>query len=87
MALKHAKEAAIHFGQQLERAMANAKMTRMDLAVKSGVNVHYISKVLNGKANLETATMIRLAQAVGCKVEMRLEPTPTHTAVDEIQAS
>lgn len=83
---REAKEAAKHFGQQLERLMVNEKMTRLDLAAKSGMNIHYLTRVLDGKANLETMTMIRLAQALNCRVEMRLEPLEpeTHNAEDEI---
>jgi transcriptional regulator with XRE-family HTH domain len=82
---KEASKAAIHFGQQLERAMANEKMTRTDLAAKSGMAYRYVCRVLDGKANLETATMLRLAHAVGCTINLRLisnEPEPTPNAKD-----
>lgn len=44
---------------------ASAGITQLDLEIRTGINRSDISKIENGKLNVEFYTIIRLAHALG----------------------
>jgi transcriptional regulator with XRE-family HTH domain len=59
---------------QLEEFMRDSELNRSDLAKRLGTSKAYLSKIFSGNSNFTVATMVRLARAVGAKVEIRLTP-------------
>jgi DNA-binding XRE family transcriptional regulator len=53
------------FGERLRQARLAAGMTQAEMAERSGVHVHYVSKVELGQKNLTLGTMTKLAAVVG----------------------
>ncbi len=63
------------FGERLRQARIAAGMTQAEMAERSGVHVHYVSKVELGQKNLTLGTMTKLAAVVGRSVsDMLREP-------------
>ncbi len=46
--------------EMLKQARKDAKMTQAELAEKAGTKKSYISKIENGKGNIQLATLIRI---------------------------
>ena len=46
--------------EMLKEARKKAKMTQEQLAVKAGTKKSYISKIENGKGNIQLSTLIRI---------------------------
>lgn len=69
-------------GRVLARAMAASRdcKTQSDLAKRSGVAQSTIGRMLRGDVNPQTATLERIAKALGIPVALLLEETP----VDEV---
>lgn len=65
----------ILFGERLRQARTEAGMTQAEVAERSGVHVHYVSRVELGQRNLTLSTMAKLAAVVGRSVsDMLREP-------------
>ena len=72
---KYAEEAALlEFTEELVRRMACEGVSRAELARRLGCSPAYITKVLRGPSNFTLASMARIAQALGCKLRMRMQP-------------
>ena len=54
----------IKFGQQVRRLRKLKDMTQIDLELKCGISNGDISRIENGKKNLEFYTIIKLADAL-----------------------
>ena len=46
--------------EMLKEARKNANMTQEQLAIKAGTRKSYISKIENGKGNIQLSTLIRI---------------------------
>ena len=46
--------------EMLKEARKNANMTQEQLAIKAGTKKSYISKIENGKGNIQLSTLIRI---------------------------
>ncbi len=53
------------FGKKVKSLRASAGITQLDLEIRTGINRSDISKIENGKLNVEFYTIIRLAHALG----------------------
>lgn len=65
---------SLEFTEDLCASMDRQGMTRADLARQIGVSRGYITKVLRGSGNVTLETMVKLARAVGCELDVRLQP-------------
>ncbi len=52
------------FGKKLQSQRRKLNYTQLDLEVHSGIDRAEISKIENGKKNIEFATIIKLAEAL-----------------------
>ena len=68
------EQAILEFTEKVVVAMERAGMSRADLARQLGVSKAFISKLLNGNPNLTVKTMVALAKALGCSLELSLCP-------------
>lgn len=62
------EQAKIEFTEALVQAMEKEGLTRSDLSEKMGKSRAYISKIINGNANLTIESMASLAHGLGKKV-------------------
>src|SRR4051812_7810336 len=60
--------------------MDTLKMSRSSLAGRLNTSPAYVSKVLSGESNLSTETMVKLAQALDCDIELNLVPKSSGNA-------
>lgn len=67
-----AVQAAADFLRALTGQMEAAGISHAELARRLGVSPAYVSKLMRGPANLSLATLSKLAQAVGCVLDVRL---------------
>lgn len=74
-------EDAIHrFTMQLHKQMQKQGLTKTELASRIGASQPYVTRILKGRDNLTIATMVKLARAVGLKVQISLEETDPRAA-------
>lgn len=63
---------------QLGRAYANTaldrKLTQQDLAVQSGHAASTINRIFLGQVNARIGTLVELADAMGCRLRIQLDP-------------
>ncbi len=69
-----AERAILEFTEQVAAAMHEAGMSRADLARKLGVSKAFVTKLLNGNPNLTIRTMVALAKALDCSLNLNLYP-------------
>jgi transcriptional regulator with XRE-family HTH domain len=58
----------VQIGRNLIGCRTAAGMTQEQLSLESGVATAQISRIENGRANPETETLVRLAEAMGVPV-------------------
>jgi len=56
-------------GTNLKAMMQKRKMSTTELAYKSGVGARYVGFILQGVRSPSLKVAIKMAQALGCKVE------------------
>lgn len=61
-------------GDRFRAARRAAGMTQYDVSEQTGVAQSDISKVETGRANPSALTLMRLAEGVGCRVEVDFVP-------------
>jgi transcriptional regulator with XRE-family HTH domain len=66
--------AALGFVDELVGCMRKTGVTQAELARRLGASEPYVSKVLRGDANFTLGTMVKLATAVGQRLQVTLEP-------------
>ena len=64
--------AILEFTESVVREMARQGLTRTALADRLGSTPAYVTKLLRGKVNFTLATMVRLSQALGADLHVRL---------------
>jgi transcriptional regulator with XRE-family HTH domain len=78
-------------GRQLRARRAAAGRTVASVAGEAGLSVPYIANLENGRGNPTTAALTRLAEALGMRLIVRLEPgdadRPAGPAAPEVPAS
>lgn len=68
------EELIIEFNEQIVKQMKKMNLKRVELAKKLGVSKAFITKLLNGNSNLTIKTMVALAKALDCKLDIDLCP-------------
>lgn len=64
--------AAVTFLIGINTRMLALGLTHVELAQRMGTSRSYITQLFGGKANLSMQTMSRLADAVGCTLQVQL---------------
>lgn len=64
----------IEFTEKIVDRMEKLNLSRTELAKKLGVSKAFITKILNGNPNLTVKTMVSLAKALECKLDIDLCP-------------
>lgn len=70
----HAEGASIRFTEDLVAIMKSRGLTRTALAEKIGTSPAYVTKILRGDTNFTLDSMVRIAQALGCEIDLILRP-------------
>lgn len=78
---------AIDIGEQIVARMEERGMTQADLARAMGVSRARVSQILRGNDNLTLKSIVAVAIALDCRVEMLLKPLPTTEPAQEAQPS
>jgi transcriptional regulator with XRE-family HTH domain len=58
----------------LVRARAKAGLSQKEIAERMGTTQSAVARIESGKTSLRTATIQRYAEAIGCRVELKLVP-------------
>ncbi|HEX6865074.1 MAG TPA: helix-turn-helix transcriptional regulator [Thermoanaerobaculia bacterium] len=69
------EDAILQFTMRLHEQMQKQGISKTELASRIGASQPYITRILKGRDNLTIATMVKLARAVGLKVQISLEET------------
>ncbi len=75
------ERAKLEFSADLERHRRLQNLSGKDLAEKIGTSPAYISKVFRGDSNFTIETMVKLARAVGGRLEMKITEEAESTAL------
>lgn len=67
-----AEKLTVAYLAELNAHMKKAGVTNADLARRMDVSPAYITKVFRGPSNLSVETLVKLADAIGCKVHLHL---------------
>ena len=78
---------AIDVGEQIVARMEERGMTQADLARAMGVSRARVSQILRGNDNLTLKSIVAVAIALDCGVEVLLKPIDAPQAEHEIQPS
>lgn len=68
------EEVIIEFTEKIVDRMEKLNLSRAKLAKKLGVSKPFITKVLNGNPNLTIKTMVAIAKALDCKLDIDICP-------------
>lgn len=66
--------AKLEFTETIVRRMEETEVTRSELAERMGKLKPQVSKLLRGDNNFTVATMVEIADALGCNYRCHLEP-------------
>lgn len=69
------EDAILQFTMQLHEQMQKQGVSKTELASRTGASQPYITRILKGRDNLSIATMVKLARAVGLKLQISLGDT------------
>lgn len=69
------EDAILQFTMRLHEEMQKQGISKTELASRIGSSQPYITRILKGRDNLTIATMVKLARAVGLKVQISLGET------------
>ena len=65
------------FTKRIGYLMKGQGISQRDLAAKIGCSAPYVSKVFSGSPNLTLASMVKIADAVGCEISIAVSPKQT----------
>jgi len=60
------------FTEELARAMEERHISRSELARRIGTSPAYVTKIMGGDVNFTVSTMVRLADAVGLRIDLNM---------------
>lgn len=78
---------AIDVGEQIVARMEERGMTQADLARAMGVSRARVSQILRGNDNLTLKSIVAVAIALDCRVEMLLKPFEAPESEHGVQPS
>ncbi len=73
--------AILEFTEELCRLMESQGVSRAELARRLDTSPAYVTKILRGNSNFTLETMVRMAQAVGCELKVRMTPISSTTVL------
>jgi transcriptional regulator with XRE-family HTH domain len=76
--------AILEFTESVVREMARQGLTRTALADRLGTTPAYVTKILRGRVNFTLATMVRLSDALGADLHVRLRGRSRRQAAQAI---
>jgi len=69
-----AEQAIISLTERIVEKMESANISRAELAKRLGVSKAMVTKILNGNPNLTIKTIVSIANAMNCKMDIDLYP-------------
>jgi transcriptional regulator with XRE-family HTH domain len=66
-----------HVGSNIKEMRKYRQFTQQQLADESGLRLATISDIENGKLNFEINTLVRIASALNCYLDISLSPVKT----------
>lgn len=63
---------AFVIGEQLKTERTKAGITQEQLAIKIGTKKSYISRIENGKADIQISTLVKLFNGLGRRISIRV---------------
>lgn len=67
-------KALLDFCDDMRKLMQSQSVSKAELARRIGKSAPYVSKIFRGDENFTVATMVKLARALGGRVELRVHP-------------
>jgi transcriptional regulator with XRE-family HTH domain len=77
------EDTVLQFTLQLHEQMQRQSISKTELASRIGASQPYITRILKGRDNLTIATMVKLARAVGLKVQISLDEASAEEVAPE----
>ena len=77
------EDTVLQFTMQLHEQLQKQGISKTELASRIGASQPYITRILKGRDNLTIATMVKLARAVGLKVQISLDETGAEEVAPE----
>jgi transcriptional regulator with XRE-family HTH domain len=74
----------LRFTKRISALMKEQLITQRDLAQKIGCSAPYVSKVFSGSPNLTLASMVKIADAVGCDIDVVVYPKSIHQITTKV---
>lgn len=68
----HLEQAKLDFAMSLEGQRLRSRLSYADLAKKLGTSAAYVSKVFRGDSNVTIESMVKLSEAAGGRLEIRV---------------
>jgi transcriptional regulator with XRE-family HTH domain len=65
-------DAVYGFTEELHRLSVEMGISRSEMARRLGTSPAYVTKIFRGDVNFTVETMVKLARAIGCGLELRL---------------
>jgi len=69
-----AEQAIINLTEKIVEKMESMNISRAELAKKLGVSKAMVTRILNGNPNLTIKTIVSIANAMDCKMDIDLYP-------------
>lgn len=63
-----------HIGENIKELRRSRKLTQQELAEAAGVRLATISEIEAGKANFQFNTLVRIATALNCYLDISFTP-------------
>lgn len=79
--------AILDFTEELCRVMEIEEVSRGELARRLATSPAYVTKILRGRTNFTLASMVRVAQALGCELRVHLAPAKSTTRWLDVHSS
>jgi transcriptional regulator with XRE-family HTH domain len=74
--------------EQVVDAMIRSNVRRSELAERLGTSRAYVTKLLDGQENMTLKTIVRVAQALDMKVDVKLAPpSPAHANKPQVKSA
>jgi transcriptional regulator with XRE-family HTH domain len=72
------EELILEVTEAMALALRSSGMTKTELAARLGKSKGFVSQILGGGKNLTLRTLADVAGALGCKVQVELNPEKAH---------
>lgn len=80
----HIDAAKLEISEQIYLTMEQQGISKAELARRLGKSRAYITKVLQGSTNFTLESLIRIARALDCQLDLQFAPRPRASELDEL---